>query len=74
MREVQCSREASRYIEENHDLIPDVWVILFELRDANQPLGEHYGDYYLLETMGHWIYYNWVSEEVKEVVAIKPLP
>lgn len=74
MREVRCSREASSYIEDNHNLIPDVWSALFALRNADQPIGNYRQGIYRLETAAHRIYYEWVSKEIKKVLVIKPLP
>lgn len=74
MREVRCSREASRYLEENASLVPDVWAALFGLREANQPPGEPYLDLYVIETENHAIYYAWESADSKLVTVIKPLP
>ena len=73
MREVTCSREASRYLEENSPLIPDVWAALFGLREANYPPGEPYEDLYVIETEHHEIYYAWESVDSKLVTAIRPL-
>ena len=73
MREVRCSREASSYIEDNHNLIPDVWSALFALRDADQPIGLYRQGLYRLETSDHRIYYSWVSKDLKQILVIKPL-
>lgn len=46
----------------------------FTLRDADEPLGDFYGDYYVWEIADHLIFYLWESAEHKLVDEIQPLP
>jgi hypothetical protein len=44
------------------------------LRDADEPLGIYYGDYYVWEVVDHLVFYLWDSTAHKFVDEIQPLP
>lgn len=46
---------------------------IYLLRDADEPLGESYGDFYVWEVADHLLFYLWESKEHKFVDEILPL-
>jgi hypothetical protein len=47
---------------------------VYRLRDADTPLGDFYGDYYVWEVADHLVFYLWESAERKFVDEIQSLP
>lgn len=46
---------------------------IYTLRDADEPLGESYGDFHVWEVAGHLLFYLWETKEHKFVDEILPL-
>jgi hypothetical protein len=46
---------------------------IYLLRDADEPLGDSYGDYYVWEVADHLLFYLWESVNHKFVDEILPL-
>ncbi len=72
MQGLRIRPEAAGYLADNGYLIPDVWAGLLVIRDADKPVGRRRATLYVLDVLNHWIYYKWISAELKEVEIIKP--
>ncbi len=72
MRRIELRPEAANYIRDNGGLVPDVWAGLLHLQDAEKLPGERRADFWIFEVSKHYLYYRMLSEDVVEVLFIKP--
>ncbi len=78
MRTVRYGPGAVSYLDDNHNLVPDVWRAIKELEEAKRPIGQVFrrgpkANLYVIETEAHWLIYVWRPSGEKFLSIIKPI-